>query len=48
MHFRGAKFMIVLGVHLLVDDEVIEDMLEVLEVGHITTRTHDGVVADGV
>lgn len=32
----------------LVDDELVEDGLDVLKVGHVTACAEDGVIADGV
>jgi hypothetical protein len=40
--------MSILLVGFLRDDKAIEDMLEVLKVGHVTTRTNDRIVPNRV
>lgn len=46
--FSRAQFVIVLSVHFFFDDEVVEDVLQILEVGHVATCSDNSVLANGM
>lgn len=47
MYFHRSEFVAVL-LSAFLDFDFLKELLEVLKVGHVTTGSHDGVLADRV
>ena len=48
MNLSGTKLMSILRSDLFFYDEVVEDALQILEVGHVAARPNDCEIADRV